>query len=163
MAGIRRRQDDALPALPLQGRSERGLPGVDERAAARVVGRTRIASAPTTPGRRSRGCLRRGWKLASSPECLGCAFVGAAGEFSSSATIPGTALRRSTSEPSLGRLSQLAVQAGSRDPNALAEELLLIMDGAWSAARVFGPDNHGRRAAVAANAIICTSTPPPDD
>ncbi|MGA9160572.1 MAG: hypothetical protein WB297_06870 [Actinomycetota bacterium] len=101
-------------------------------------------------------------KLASSPECLGCAFVGAAGEFSER-DHPGHRAAAKHKRAVVGRLSQLAVQAGSRDPNALAEELLLIMDGAWSAARVFGPDNHGRRAAVAANAIICTSTPPPDD
>jgi hypothetical protein len=46
------------------------------------------------------------------------------------------------------------MDAGAGDPNALAEELLLIMDGAWSAARVFGPGSHGRRAAVAARALI---------
>jgi hypothetical protein len=52
------------------------------------------------------------------------------------------------------RFRELAQQAGARDANALAEELLLIMDGAWSAARVFGPGSHGRRAAAAAKAII---------
>jgi hypothetical protein len=61
----------------------------------------------------------------------------------------------SAGTPSRCRLSiELAAQAGARDPNALAEELLLIMDGAWSAARVFGPGSHGRRAAVAAKALI---------
>jgi hypothetical protein len=52
------------------------------------------------------------------------------------------------------RLRELAERAGARDPNGLAEELLLIMDGAWSAARVFGPGSHGRRAAAAAKAVI---------
>jgi hypothetical protein len=92
-------------------------------------------------------------KLASSPECLGCAFVGAAGEFPEP-DHPGHRAAAEHKRAVVGRLSQLAAQAGARDPNALAEELLLIMDGAWSAARVFGPGNHGHRAAVATKALI---------
>lgn len=92
-------------------------------------------------------------KLASSPECLGCAFVGAAGEFPEP-DHPGHRAAAEHKRAVVGRLSQLAKQAGARDPNALAEELLLIMDGAWSAARVFGPGSHGRRAAAAAEALI---------
>jgi len=52
------------------------------------------------------------------------------------------------------RLRELAEAAGAKDPDELAEELLLVMDGAWSAARVFGPGNHGRRAAEASRALI---------
>lgn len=92
-------------------------------------------------------------KLASSPECLGCAFVRAAGEFPEP-DHPGHRAAVEHKRAVVGRLSQLAAQAGARDPNALAEELLLIMDGAWSAARVFGPGSHGRRAAAAAKALI---------
>jgi AcrR family transcriptional regulator len=92
-------------------------------------------------------------KLASSPECRGCAFVGAAGEFPE----PDHPVHRAAAEHKravVDRLRELAEQAGARNPNVLAEELLLIMDGAWSAARVFGPGSHGRRAAVAAKALI---------
>jgi AcrR family transcriptional regulator len=92
-------------------------------------------------------------KLASSTECLGCAFVGAAGEFPEP-DHPGHRVAAQHKRAVVGRLSQLAAQAGARDPIALAEELLLIMDGAWSAARVFGPGSHGSRAAVAAKALI---------
>jgi AcrR family transcriptional regulator len=92
-------------------------------------------------------------KLASSPECLGCAFVGAAGEFPEP-DHPGHRAAADHKRAVVGRLSQLAAQAGARNPNVLAEELLLIMDGAWSAARVFGPGSHGRRASGAANDLI---------
>lgn len=92
-------------------------------------------------------------KLASSPECLGCAFVGAAGEFPDP-DHPGHRAAAGHKRAVVDRLGQLAAQAGARDPSALAEELLLIMDGAWSAARVFGPGSHGRRAVVAAKALI---------
>lgn len=94
-------------------------------------------------------------KLASSPECLGCAFVGAAVEFPEP-DHPGHRAAAEHKRAIVGRLSRLAARAGARDPNGLAEELLLIMDGAWSAARVFGPGSHGRRASVAAKALIAS-------
>ena len=92
-------------------------------------------------------------KLASSPECLGCAFVGAAGEFPEP-DHPGHRVAAEHKRAVVDRLRELAERAGARDPNGLAEDLLLIMDGAWSAARVFGPGSHGRRAAAAAKAVI---------
>jgi AcrR family transcriptional regulator len=110
-----------------------------------------------TPHRNPRAALEAVFEgvatLASSPECLGCAFVGAAGEFPEP-DHPGHRAAVEHKRAVVGRLSQLAAQVEARDPNALAEELLLIMDGAWSAARVFGPGSHGRRAAEAARALI---------
>jgi AcrR family transcriptional regulator len=92
-------------------------------------------------------------KLTSSPECLGCTFVAAAGEFPEP-DHPGHTAAVAHKRAVLRRLRGLAEQAGARDGNALAEELLLIMDGAWSAARVFGPGSHGRRASRAAKDLI---------
>ena len=50
----------------------------------------------------------------------------------------------------LERLLGLARQAELRDPDGLAGELLLLMEGAWVAARMFGPDNYSRLVAKAA-------------
>jgi hypothetical protein len=36
----------------------------------------------------------------------------------------------------------------------VADQLLLLMDGAWVAARMFGPDNPGGQVAAAARALI---------
>jgi AcrR family transcriptional regulator len=94
-------------------------------------------------------------KLASSPECLGCAFVGAAAEFGDR-EHPGHRAAATHKRAVLARFRELARAAGARNPRALAEELLLVMDGAWSAARVFGPGNHGRRAAAAARTLIAS-------
>jgi hypothetical protein len=52
------------------------------------------------------------------------------------------------------RLRALAEQAGLREPEDLADQLLLLMDGAWVAARMFGPDNPGGQVAAAARALI---------
>lgn len=92
-------------------------------------------------------------KLASSPECSGCAFVAAAGEFPER-DHPGHEAAVAHKRAVVDRLRELAERAGARDASALAEELLLIMDGAWSAARVFGPGSHGRRASRAAKDLI---------
>jgi hypothetical protein len=43
---------------------------------------------------------------------------------------------------------------GPPDPDGLAAQLLLLMDGAWVAARMFGPDNHATSVADAARALI---------
>ncbi len=92
-------------------------------------------------------------KLASSPECRGCAFVGASAEFPEP-EHPGHEAALHHKRAVVRRLRQLAEAAGARHPKELAEELLLVMDGAWSAARVFGPGSHGRRASAAARALI---------
>jgi AcrR family transcriptional regulator len=92
-------------------------------------------------------------KLASSPECLGCAFVGAAAEFPE-LDHPGHQAALGHKRQVVDRFRDLAEAAGARDPQGLAEQLLLVMDGAWSAARVFGPGSHGQRAGEAAKTLI---------
>ena len=99
-------------------------------------------------------------ELASSPDCLGCAFVGAAAEFPDG-EHPGHRAAAEHKQAVLDRFRGLAESAGAHDPRRLAEELLLVMDGAWSAARVFGRGNHGRRAAAAATALIAFQLDPP--
>lgn len=54
----------------------------------------------------------------------------------------------------LGRLVGLAREAHLRDPDGLAAQLLLLMDGAWVAARMFGPENHATAVGEAARALI---------
>ena len=54
----------------------------------------------------------------------------------------------------MARLRTLAEDAGLRDPADLAQQLLLLMDGAWVAARMFGPHNPGVQVAAAARALL---------
>lgn len=112
-----------------------------------------LTAAPYDPRAKLEAIFEGVAKLASSPECLGCAFVGAAAEFPE-ADHPGHRVAMEHKRAVVGRLRELAEAAGARDPDGLAEELLLVMDGAWSAARVFGPGGHGRRAAQAARTLI---------
>jgi AcrR family transcriptional regulator len=91
--------------------------------------------------------------LADSPRCLGCTFQGTAAEFPDP-EHPGHRVALAHKQAVLARLRTLAREAGLRAPEALAEQLLLLMDGAWVAARMFGPGNPGAQVAAAAGALI---------
>lgn len=90
---------------------------------------------------------------AVSPACLGCTFSVNAAEFPDPHS-PGHQVALRHKRAVLEKLEELAAQAGAHDPRALAESLLLLMDGAWNAARVFGPGSHAGRAGEAARALI---------
>ncbi len=99
-------------------------------------------------------------KLATSPQCLGCTFQAAASEFPE-LEHPGHEVALAHKRRVLERLAELARDAGLADPDGLAAQLLLLMDGAWVAARMFGPDNHATTVAEAARALIDAHTSSP--
>jgi AcrR family transcriptional regulator len=92
-------------------------------------------------------------KLANDPQCLGCTFQGTAAEFPDP-DHPGHRVALAHKQAVLARLGTLAREADLRDPEALADQLLLLMDGAWVAARMFGPHNPSAQVAAAATALI---------
>lgn len=91
--------------------------------------------------------------LAGSPSCLGCAFQATAAEFPD-AGHPGHALSRAHKEEVLSRLTELAGEAGARRAEELAAELLLLMDGAFAAARMFGPQSPASAVGAAAATLV---------
>ena len=95
-------------------------------------------------------------ELATSPEFQGCAFLASAAEFPE-LDHPGHFLAQHHKTRIIEFLESLAAAAGVPDPRGLAEDLLLVMDGAWSASRVFGEDNHGRRAGAMGRALIAAA------
>jgi AcrR family transcriptional regulator len=92
-------------------------------------------------------------KLATSARCLGCTFQAAASEFPEP-DHKGHQVAIDHKRLVLERLARLARNAGLRDPDGLAAQLLLLMDGAWVAARMFGPANHAVTVVEAARAVI---------
>ena len=89
----------------------------------------------------------------SSPTCLGCTFQISAAEFPDR-SHPGHAVALAHKDAVRTRLRDLAEAAGANRPEELADGLLLIMDGAFAATRMYGPDNPGRRAGDAARALM---------
>lgn len=91
---------------------------------------------------------------ATGPECLGCPFQGAALAFPElDHPAHRWALRNKIALRD--RLAELARQAGLRAPGSLAAQLLLLMDGAWVAARVFGREGSpAAEVGAAARALV---------
>lgn len=82
-------------------------------------------------------------KLVSSPRCLGCTFQGTAAEFPDRDHL-GHRVAIDHKRQVRERFAELGRAAGLADPEQLADELLLLMDGGWVAARMFGPENPAR-------------------
>jgi AcrR family transcriptional regulator len=91
--------------------------------------------------------------LAGDAECLGCTFTSAASEFPD-LDHPSHIAALQHKRQVMALLEQLATEAHARDPRGLAESLMLVMDGAWNAARMFGSGSHASRAAEAARVLI---------
>jgi len=92
-------------------------------------------------------------KLATSPECLGCTFQGTAAEFPER-DHPGHQVALAHKKVVRDRFAHLAREAGLRNPEGLGSQLLLLMDGAWVAARMFGPQNPSTGLAATARTLI---------
>lgn len=96
---------------------------------------------------------------AMTPTCYGCPFLNVASEYPEAGyAVHRIALehKRSVRE----RFRELAEEAGAREPEQLAGTLMLLMDGAFMAARVFraSPDSpaaHVAEAAAQAVAAHC--------
>lgn len=92
-------------------------------------------------------------KLTGNVHCLGCAFLNAASEFHE----PGHPAHQQAihhKEVLLEHFQKRATEAGLHRPEVLAANLLLLLDGAWAAARMFGPENHASHVAEAARILI---------
>ena len=90
-----------------------------------------------------------------SPACYGCPFLNVATEYPET-DYAGHQVALEHKQAVRARFNQLAKQAGARQPEALANALFLLMDGAYMAARMFGsaPGNPAADVAEAARQLI---------
>jgi len=72
-----------------------------------------------------------------TPECYGCPFLNVATEYPE-ADYPGHQVALEHKQSVRTRFRQLAKQAGATKPEVLADQLFLLMDGAYMASRMFG-------------------------
>jgi AcrR family transcriptional regulator len=77
--------------------------------------------------------------MIASPQSLGCPFLSAASEFPE-LNQPGHAVALAHKQKLRDRLRDLAVSAGAHAPDQLADQLLLLLDGAFASKRVFRTD-----------------------
>lgn len=95
----------------------------------------------------------------------GCPFTNTAIEFPDSGH-PGRAVVQSHRRELRRRLSELSRAMGARDAALLADQLLLLMDGAYSAGTVICGDSPCHAVAAAAEVLIaaqCPDVPCPDE
>jgi len=95
---------------------------------------------------------------ASQDVCYGCTFVAAASEFPEH-THPAHQIALSYKYKMLEILQRLTEQAGAANPTQLAQQLFLLMDGAWAAVRVFGPSNPSQSLVSAVRVLLGASLP----
>ncbi len=98
--------------------------------------------------------------LVASPKCHGCAFLMAASEFPE-LDSPGHRVALGHKRSVRDRFRAEAIRAGATDPGGLADGLLLLMDGAFASARMFGTRNPGAHVAAAARSLIDSHLDPP--
>jgi AcrR family transcriptional regulator len=92
--------------------------------------------------------------LIGTPESLGCPFISVASEFPE-LEQPGHPLAVAHKQKIRDRLSQLAQAAGAKQPTQLADQLLLLLDGAFASKRVFRSfDSPAAQLVAAANLLL---------
>jgi hypothetical protein len=75
----------------------------------------------------------------TSPACFGCPFINIASEYPETSNA-GHQIALEHKQSVRARFNQLAIMAGASQPDMLANALLLLMDGAYIAARMYGPE-----------------------
>lgn len=92
-------------------------------------------------------------KFCSSSRFRGCPFMNVSAEFPDP-EHPARAVARELTEELTRRLRALVDQLNVRDPAELSEQLVLLVDGSFSAALVLGKDGPQKYLVAAAEALV---------
>jgi AcrR family transcriptional regulator len=88
-----------------------------------------------------------------TPECYGCPFLNVVTEYPEP-DYPGHQVALEHKQSVRARFRQLAKEAGAAKSEMLADQLFLLMDGAYMASRMFGAKNPATHVAEAARILI---------
>lgn len=108
---------------------------------------------PDDPRARLKALFASLGKWAAHPKFRGCPFINTTVEFRDT-DHPGRAIAERHTRAVRGRLRDVAAAAGARDPETLAEHLLLLMQGAYAGGRTLGPEVAARAIPAAAAVLI---------
>ena len=89
----------------------------------------------------------------NTPELHGCPFLNVATEYPE-VEHAGHKVALEHKQAVRRRFRELAEEAGARKPDMLADQLVLLMDGAYMASRMFGPGNPAAHLADAARVLL---------
>ena len=85
--------------------------------------------------------------------CYGCPFLNVATEYPET-DYPGHQVAIEHKQTVRAKFRQLAKEAGAKNADMLADQLFLLMDGAYMASRMFGAKNPASHLAEAAQILI---------
>lgn len=89
----------------------------------------------------------------TTPTCYGCPFLNVATEYPET-NYAGHQVAIEHKQSVRAKFRQLAKEAGAKRPDILADQLFLLMDGAYMASRMFGAKNPAMHLAEAARTLI---------
>jgi AcrR family transcriptional regulator len=92
-------------------------------------------------------------KFVSSPQYRGCPFMNVTVEFADD-QHPARLVAREVMEELRRRVRALVDKIGVREPNVVTEQIVMLVDGAFSAAQIFGKEGPHRLLVTAADALI---------
>jgi AcrR family transcriptional regulator len=127
---------------------------LEEEARDRWAGWDYVAARATGDAReRLRQQLAGIVRFVSNPNYRGCPFMNVTAEFADQ-QHPSRAVAREVMEELRRRVRALVDQIGVRDPATLTEQIVMLVDGAFSAAQVFGPEGPQRLLVQTADALV---------
>jgi AcrR family transcriptional regulator len=115
-----------------------------------------VAAWPDDPRAQLEGLLDAITRRTLDDAYRGCPFLNTATEFPGS-NLPGDRVIRDHMRAVNDRLRVLAAAAGARDPQGLADQLQLVIDGAYVAGQSQGADGPGRALATAGRVLIAAA------
>lgn len=110
------------------------------------------------PEERLRGLFAAYAEDIGRPDWPGCPFSNTASEFRDP-DHPGRQVAAEHKRAVRARIAELAREAGAPDPGGLAEELVLLVDGAYAARQLMGSEGPSARLGAAADALIDARLP----
>jgi AcrR family transcriptional regulator len=91
---------------------------------------------------------------ASHPKWRGCPFLNTGNEFPEPDDHPARAVILAHKRAVRERLKSLVASAGAREPDLLAQQLQLLIDGAYAIGQSLGPEGPAKTVAAAGRALI---------
>ncbi|HWE74996.1 MAG TPA: TetR/AcrR family transcriptional regulator [Stellaceae bacterium] len=112
-----------------------------------------VARHPNAPCEQLLALFRYLAKLPSREGWRGCPFTNAATEFPEP-DHPARLVAEDNKRKLRSRLKDLAREAGARDADSLADQLVLLFEGVYASAQTFGGAHPATRVVVAAEALL---------
>jgi hypothetical protein len=112
-----------------------------------------VAKHPGDPRRQIEALFLSLAERTTHPKWRGCPFTNAATEFPEP-DHPARKIAEANKRELQRRLRALAEATGARRPAALADQLVLLFEGAYTTAQTFGSDGPAKAVADAADALV---------